>query len=289
VGKIGDPAGSLDGLKYVKGGPVKIEAGKVYVVEFWATWCPPCLKSIPHLTEVAHKYKDKNVQIVGISTEPMNDVKPFVEKQGDKMDYVVAIDPSENVSKAYMEAYGCNGIPTAFIVDAGGKVAWFGHPMGDMEKVLDEVIAGKFDAAGYSARKAEEDAKFEANVKTYNAYFEKIRGGGTMDEARAIVDKWVDEAPADALNAMSWAILTEVEEAKRDKEFALRAAEKANSLLEGKDAATLDTLALALFQNGKAAEAIAAQEKAVGLIKGNEEMLADMNKRLEEYKSAAKI
>jgi len=61
--KLGDKAASLDGLTYVKGEPVTFKEGKVYVVEFWATWCGPCKTSIPHLTEIQKKYKDKNVTV----------------------------------------------------------------------------------------------------------------------------------------------------------------------------------------------------------------------------------
>jgi thiol-disulfide isomerase/thioredoxin len=286
--KIGDAAGSLAGLEFVKGGPVTIEKGKIYVVEFWATWCPPCRQSIPHLTEVAAKVKDKGVQIIGVSNETPETVKPFVEKMADTMNYVVAIDAGEKVAKAYMEAYGCQGIPTAFIVDAASKVVWFGHPMADMEEVLDKVIAGTFDAAAYAKKKAEEEAAYEVNVAAYKAYFETIKSG-TMEEARAAIDKRIEAAPADMLNALAWQILTEVEEAKRDKALALRAAEKANTLTEGKQAAILDTYALALFVNGKAAEAVAAQEKAIELAKGDDATVADMTKRLEEFKAAGKI
>lgn len=286
--KIGDPAGSLAGLEFVKGGPVTIEKGKIYVVEFWATWCPPCRQSIPHLTEVAAKVKNKGVQIVGVSNEKPETVKPFVEAQGEKMNYVVAIDTAGNVEKAYMAAYGQGGIPTAFIVDAASKVVWFGHPMADLETVLDQVIAGTFDATAYAKKKAEDEAAYEANVGAYRAYFEKIKSG-TMDEARAEIDKRIDTAPADMLNALAWQILTEVDEAKRDKPLALRAAEKANTLTEGKEAAILDTYALALFQNGKTAEAVTTQEKAIELAKDNEAMVADLKKRLEEFKAAGKV
>ena len=70
--KLGTPAPPLTGLEWVKNGPVEMKPGTVYVVEFWATWCPPCRVSIPHLTELQHKYKDKNLVIVGISTEKMD-------------------------------------------------------------------------------------------------------------------------------------------------------------------------------------------------------------------------
>jgi len=286
--KIGDAAWNLEGLEFIKGEAVKIEPGKVYIVEFWATWCGPCRTSIPHLTGVAHKYKDKNVVVVGISKEEAGVAKPFVEKQGAKMDYNVAVDPTRNVSDGYMKAFGYSGIPHAFIVDGEGKIAWNGHPMADMEQVLDEVLAGTFDAAVYARKKAEEQAKYKASRETYQAYFEKIRSGGTMEEARAIMENWTDEASDMMLNSLAWGILTEVEEGKRDIKLALEAAEKANKLTKGKDEQILDTYALALFQNGKVEEAIDAQTKALDGVKGNERMEAEFQKRLDEYRAAKK-
>ncbi|MBL7153089.1 MAG: redoxin domain-containing protein [Phycisphaerae bacterium] len=286
--KIGDAAWNLKGLEFIKGKPVKIEPGKVYIVEFWATWCGPCLTSIPHLTEVAHKYKDKNVMVVGISKEQADVVKPFVEKQGAKMDYNVAVDPTRNVNEGYMKAFGKSGIPHAFIVDAEGKIAWHGHPMADMEQVLDGVLAGTFDAAMHARKKAEEQAKYKASRETYQAYFAKIRSGGTMEEARAIMENWTDEASDSLLNSLAWEILTEVEEDKRDIKLALDAAERANKLTKGKNGAVLDTYALALFQNGKVEEAIGMQAKALEAAKGNERMEADLQKRLDEYRAAKK-
>ena len=63
---IGSPAPKIEVKEFVKGEPVKsFEQGKIYVVEFWATWCPPCRTSIPHLTEMQKKYKD--VVFIGVS------------------------------------------------------------------------------------------------------------------------------------------------------------------------------------------------------------------------------
>jgi len=145
--KLGDVAYPLAGLTWVKGSPVTIAPGKVYVVEFWATWCPPCRKSIPHLTELAKKYADR-VVFIGVSDEDVATVKPFVADLGDQMDYNVAVDTAGKVIDGYMAAFGQGGIPTAFIVDAQTRVVWRGQPMGDLEKVLDEGLAGTYTTAG---------------------------------------------------------------------------------------------------------------------------------------------
>jgi len=138
--KIGDPAAPLKIAEWVKGEPVDLKnREKIYVVEFWATWCGPCRVSIPHLTELQKKFADKNVVFVGISDEKPAVVKPFVEKMGDKMNYIVACDNERQTYSGYMDAYGRNGIPSAFIVDREGKVAWAGHPMAGLEGKLKEL------------------------------------------------------------------------------------------------------------------------------------------------------
>jgi thiol-disulfide isomerase/thioredoxin len=145
--KLGDAAYPLTGLSWVKGDPVTLAPGKVYVVEFWATWCPPCRKSIPHLTGLQKKYKDR-ATFVGVTQEAPGVVKTFVGDQGDNMDYTVAIDALGGVSKGYMTAFRQGGIPTAFVVDAKGKVVWHGHPLMDLEAVLDQVLAGTYNIPG---------------------------------------------------------------------------------------------------------------------------------------------
>ena len=145
--KLGDAAYPLAALTWIKGEPVTFSPGKVYVVEFWATWCPPCLKSIPHLTALQKKHKDR-VIFVGVSNEQPHVVKPFVETQGDNMDYTVAIDPTGVVTKGDMRACGQGGIPTAFVVDAAGKIVWLGHPLADLDGVLDQVLAGTYTIPG---------------------------------------------------------------------------------------------------------------------------------------------
>src|SRR5436305_95667 len=114
--KVGAPAPTIKVAKWVKGTPVtSFTPGKVYVVEFWATWCGPCRQSIPHLTEMAKKYAGK-ATFTGVSVNEKNapvgeyanygeKVAAFVKDYGDKMDYNVAWDGDDGaMSKNGMEA-----------------------------------------------------------------------------------------------------------------------------------------------------------------------------------------
>jgi thiol-disulfide isomerase/thioredoxin len=174
VAELGAAAPALQIATWAKGKAVDLAAGKgkaVHVVEFWATWCPPCRASIPHLTELQNKFKDRNVIFIGVSDEPASTVKKFVAQMGDKMDYTVAVDKSRKTSEAYMEAFGVNGIPHAFIVDKEGRIAWHGHPMDNLESVLQAVLDGKHDLA--ASRKRDQAKKlyqefFELSLKDEN-------------------------------------------------------------------------------------------------------------------------
>tara|TARA_Y100001934_G_scaffold57259_2_gene70901 strand:+ start:216 stop:2591 length:2376 start_codon:yes stop_codon:yes gene_type:complete len=134
------PAGKLAIAHWVKGEEVDLSEG-VNVVEFWATWCPPCLTSIPHLTTMQKRYKEHGVNIIGISDEPLKTVEPFVKKMGDKMEYIVAIDDNDITSREYMGRYGIGGIPHAFVVK-DGTVVWHGHPMSGLDKAIEEALGG---------------------------------------------------------------------------------------------------------------------------------------------------
>lgn len=136
---VAEPAPSLAGVEWVKGEAPDFSQ-QVTVVEFWATWCGPCLQSIPHLTKLQEEYGDQ-VAIVGLSDEERSTIEPFVEQQGAGMAYNVG-----RLTGAEREAYmaDVSGIPHAFIVSKEGKVLWKGHPM-TMDRPLEMIINGTFD------------------------------------------------------------------------------------------------------------------------------------------------
>jgi thiol-disulfide isomerase/thioredoxin len=149
--KVGDPAPKLQTGKWVQGDPVKeFQKGKAYIVEFWATWCGPCRASIPHVNEIYNQFKGKGLVVIGQNCWERDDSKvaPFVEQMGDKMTYRVALDDKTDGGKgkmadAWMAAAGRKGIPSAFLVDTQGRIAWIGHPMQLKEPIIEEALAAK--------------------------------------------------------------------------------------------------------------------------------------------------
>jgi len=196
AGTLGQEAPPLSISAWIKGKPVDLAAAKgnqVVVVEFWATWCGPCRTSIPHLTELQKKFKDQ-VVFVGVSDETAAKVKPFVEKLGEQMDYVVALDDQRKTSAGYMGAFGISGIPHAFIVDKAGRLVWHGHPMDDMGTVLTEVVDGKFDLA--KAKKRDDGRqKLEEFYRLVSSDKDPARQDGLAKEILAL------EAELGSLNA----------------------------------------------------------------------------------------
>ena len=108
--------------------------GKPMIVEFWATWCPPCRESIPHLNEIYAKYKDKGLQVVGITDEARAKIIKF--KKEVPIEYLVGLD----VGEKYAKPFGIQGIPHAVLVDKSGKVVWEGHPMSLKDSQIEEIL-----------------------------------------------------------------------------------------------------------------------------------------------------
>ena len=121
---IGSKAPTLDIEHWIQDGdgffePVEeFEEGKVYVVEFWATWCGPCIRSMPHLAELQSKYRGRDVQIISVSDESVDEVKALLGQQNEDVGksfaeitsaYSLTTDPDRSVHTDYMEAAEATG------------------------------------------------------------------------------------------------------------------------------------------------------------------------------------
>jgi peroxiredoxin len=91
--------------------------GKVVLVNFWATWCPPCRKEMPDLDRLYQQFRAQGLVILAISDEDVSKVKPFIAEKG--ISYTVLLDPGRKVNTLFHVM----GIPKTFIYDRSGKLA----------------------------------------------------------------------------------------------------------------------------------------------------------------------
>lgn len=90
--------------------------GKVVLVNFWATWCPPCRKEMPDLQALYDKFKDQGLVVLAISDEEAAKVAPFIAER--KIGYPVLLDPGRKVNESFV----VEGIPKSFVYDRNGKM-----------------------------------------------------------------------------------------------------------------------------------------------------------------------
>ncbi|RMH26984.1 MAG: TlpA family protein disulfide reductase [Planctomycetota bacterium] len=108
-------------------------AGKVLVVDFWATWCGPCIASIPHTNDLATRFRD-DVVVVGLSNEDFGTVRSFLRRSG--IEYSIGVDPMARTQTAV----GVIGIPHMMVVSPDGIVRFQGQPSDLTAEILGRIV-----------------------------------------------------------------------------------------------------------------------------------------------------
>lgn len=291
--RIGARAPAIVASKWIKGEPVTaFESGKVYIVEFWATWCAPCIAAMPHLRDVQEKFRADGVQVISVTAgDPANTlekVERFVARKGDGMNYPVAFDQGKTTYDAYLKGTARTGIPATFIVDRQGRLAWVGLPK-DMDEPLASVLAGTWDLD----RAAKEfDAKLARDIRS-STWFDAVaaKDAAALEPLAAdILASYHDDV--EPLTSHCWAVLANSKDLRLAEHPKLldavtRGIERANTLRPAPHAYTMNAMARARFLAGKRDEAIALVKKALEVGADEGDYLTGYLKGfLAEYESA---
>ena len=327
----GDLAPGLFIAQWLRGRPMpSFTPDSVSVVVFWASWCDASVAAISTLNAVQRRFAEQQVRLIAISSrdsegESVARMKARLDSSAIPIEFSVAFDERRRTAHAWLDAAEQEYIPTAFIVDRTGKVAWIGSPLwpaGEFQEAVAATVAGELDARGLE-RLRDRWSNFVSRVQTLEGEAQQAQMTGQLDAAARIFDQLITlnvrNAPmytinkfsmlltrgreeqayefaraaivgplhndASMLNELAWSILDEEGLEKRDFKLALAAARRAEELTQGQDPAILDTIARAYQCLGDLNQAIAFQTRAVELAPEDSER-TQYAEKLVEYRKA---
>ncbi|WP_081369477.1 TlpA disulfide reductase family protein [Bradyrhizobium japonicum] len=146
------PAPPIKVENWRRGQPLaSFQPGKVYIVEFWATWCAPCVAALSDLVQLQEKYSDSGVEVLGIAAreraqtaeEARSKLDAWLSEKFPNLNYRGGFDYTREMDKLWMDSSVSVGIPTSFVVDRDGHIAFVGSPM-QLDDVLAKILTGSW-------------------------------------------------------------------------------------------------------------------------------------------------
>lgn len=188
------PVLGLDGLPevWLQGTPVKEwEKDKLYIFEFWATWCGPCLAAMPHMEQLHQTFKENNrIQLIGVNVldnKSPDNLKVFLKNRPSPLTYTMAVDVDGKKTRAkWLNPLKVNGIPHAFAVK-NGKLVWRGHPAKLSEELIQAMLKPDFSAASLPSEMPDASRReWELFKKTAETLQQLVRDQGRPAAVRLL-------------------------------------------------------------------------------------------------------
>jgi thiol-disulfide isomerase/thioredoxin len=197
--KIGMPAPAIvtDYWLHIPAKEIDFKDGRVYLIEFWATWCGPCLQKMPRLVELQQEFGQDKLGVVAITSESREEVSRFLEQQREREDssenpisqrvlemsktISIGVDKETTTFRSYMVASEFRAIPSMFIVGKSGLIEW-GGSIEEGETVLRQVLDGSWNRDEFSKR-------FVGIKRAYKEFprLQEMVRAGKRDDALALI------------------------------------------------------------------------------------------------------
>ena len=280
---VGDPAPAFVVARWLRGEPrAALERGKVHVVEFWATWCGPCIAGMPHLSRLQRELGPRGLQVIGVAPRPdewghdLSSIEALMARKGEELAYSIALDAESDSKDGYQGVFRgrtieswmggarVGAMPIAFVIDREGTIAAIAPPL-EIDGVVRACLEGTWDRARaakeyravLAARRELEQVKDHLRKGEHElalALSEELLAGPLWQDARylgALANDWYGaEATGEGLA------------------LALRAVQRASELAQSGDPGALGLLARLRARNGELGEAERVQALALALSEG---------------------
>lgn len=201
---IGALAPKLFLSHFFDGEPIhSVEAGRIHVLAFWATWCAPCIKCLPILKSMQTRYPDIVVIAVAVMDKP-DRVRKLLSNRTDLRGFRIAIESGSpgagemaggEMWRQWAEPQMIEALPVAFVVDDQGRIAWSGHTR-LLPDALDSIVAGQWDVFAEAERREEHLSRTRVRERSrfMRSWDDVIQHGNSLERQRLLTE-FVRECP----------------------------------------------------------------------------------------------